>query len=119
MIQGIGIDIVELDRVERLLLRQKKFPRRILSTNEWERFNQLSNHKRKVEFLAGRFAAKEAYSKALGTGIGQHLSFQSFEIMPNDMGQPKIYIDDKQHPSVHLSISHSQTYAIAQVIIEK
>jgi len=115
MIVGIGIDIVELDRIEKLLHRQSKFASRILTESEKQRFNSLSNH-RKVEFLAGRFAAKEAYSKAVGTGIGATLSFLDIEIQNDEYGKPKIikpYTD-----TVHLSISHSKEYAVAQVIIE-
>lgn len=79
MIFGIGIDIVELHRIENMLSRQTRFPQRILTEAEYARFTQLSD-KRKIEFLAGRFAAKEAFSKAYGTGIGKELSFQDIEI---------------------------------------
>ncbi|KMJ56847.1 4'-phosphopantetheinyl transferase [Bacillus sp. LL01] len=117
MIIGTGIDIVELARIEKLMNRQSNFVDRILTPAEQERFSSLSD-KRKVEFLAGRFAAKEAYSKAKGTGIGKELSFQDMTIAATEIGKP--YFAEPQHPekSVHLSISHSDQYAIAQVIIE-
>lgn len=115
MIIGTGIDIVELYRIEQLIQRQKKFVNRILTNDEKEVFIKLSEH-RKVEFLAGRFAAKEAYSKAVGTGIGKSLSFLDIEITANNLGKP--FIKKPSDYKVHLSISHSKEYAIAQVIIE-
>jgi holo-[acyl-carrier protein] synthase len=114
MIKGIGIDIVELNRIEHLI-RNEKFKNRILTNNELLQFEKLSD-KRKVEFLAGRFAAKEAFAKANGTGIGKDLSFQDIEIDTDQKGKPYIHKPFKN--GVHLSISHSQTFAVAQVIIE-
>ena len=87
MIFGIGIDIVELHRIENMLSRQARFPQRILTEAEYARFTLLSD-KRKIEFLAGRFAAKEAFSKAYGTGIGKELSFQDIETGNDTAGKP-------------------------------
>ncbi|KAB2330565.1 holo-ACP synthase [Bacillus mesophilum] len=115
MITGIGIDIVELHRIQKLVDKQQKFALRILTHSEFQQFEQLHG-KRQVEFLAGRFAAKEAYSKAIGTGIGSDLSFQDIEIAKDERGKPSI-MKPIQH-GVHLSISHSKDYAVAQVIIE-
>lgn len=116
MIKGIGIDIVELNRIKELLERQKKIIDRVLTSAEKGDFETLSE-KRKIEFLAGRFAAKEAFSKAVGTGIGQNLSFLDIEIQKDDKGKP--FIMKPYSEGVHLSISHSEHYAIAQVVIEK
>ncbi|MDP4162376.1 MAG: holo-ACP synthase [Bacillota bacterium] len=115
MIEGIGIDIIELSRVEEILSKQKKFADRILTPAEKARFEEL-NGKRKIEFLAGRFAAKEAYSKANGTGIGKELSFLDIEIEADAFGKPFF---SKPQGNAHLSISHSRDYAVAQVVIEK
>lgn len=117
MIIGTGIDIVELGRIEKLMNRQPNFVDRILTPLEKERFISLSD-KRKVEFLAGRFAAKEAYSKAKGTGIGKDLSFQDMTIVTTEKGKPYFSEPEMADGNVHLSISHSEQYAIAQVIIE-
>ena len=114
MIKGIGIDIIELSRVRNLITRQSKFVDRILTMNEKNKFEDLSEA-RKVEFLAGRFAAKEAFSKAAGTGIGHELSFLDIEIGTDVLGKPFIV---KPEVQAHLSISHSREYAVAQVIIE-
>lgn len=117
MIIGTGIDIVELARIEKLMNRQPNFVDRILTPLEKERFLSLSE-KRKVEFLAGRFAAKEAFSKAKGTGIGKELSFQDMTIVSTEKGKPYFSEPGMADGNVHLSISHSDQYAIAQVIIE-
>jgi holo-[acyl-carrier protein] synthase len=115
MIKGIGIDIIELSRIETLINRQKKFVDRILTVSEKARYEELQD-RRKIEFLAGRFAAKEAFSKAAGTGIGGELSFLDIEISTNQAGKPIIV---KPAIPAHLSISHSRDYAVAQVIIEE
>jgi holo-[acyl-carrier protein] synthase len=115
MIKGIGTDIIELSRVSELISRQGKFIDRILTVNEKEKFERLSDT-RKVEFLAGRFAAKEALSKALGTGIGSELSFLDIEVDADHLGKPYFI---KPEGRVHLSISHSREYAVAQVVIEE
>lgn len=116
MISGIGIDIVELSRIRRIYVRQQKFVDRILTVKEKEIFNSLSEE-RKGEYLAGRFAAKEAFSKALGTGFGGKLSFLDIEIEKDKNGKP--FISKPLNEGVHLSISHSKEYAVAQVVIEK
>jgi len=116
MISGIGIDIVELERIEKIYQRQNRFVDRVLTPNEKATFHTLTES-RKVEFLAGRFAAKEAYSKAVGTGIGENLAFIDIEIEKDNKGKP--YILKPKKEGVHLSISHSKNFAVAQVVIEE
>ncbi|HEO8420245.1 holo-ACP synthase [Niallia sp. FSL W8-0635] len=115
MIKGTGIDITEIERIETLVQRKPNFAKRILTDKELEKYQKLAGH-RKSEFLAGRFAAKEAFSKALGTGIGAKLSFLDIEIGYEEEGKPCILKPFSQ--GVHLSITHSKQYAFAQVIIE-
>lgn len=115
MIIGIGLDIVEIRRMKRLV-EKEKFVLRILTNREQEKFQQLQGH-RKVEFLAGRFAAKEAYAKAIGTGIGSALSFQDIEVLNDKAGRPILY--HHSNDFVHVSITHSSEYAAAQIIIEE
>ncbi|MET1176657.1 holo-ACP synthase [Peribacillus simplex] len=115
MIKGIGVDITELDRMETLINRQPRLKERILTESEILIFEKL-NGRRKVEYFAGRFTAKEAFSKANGTGIGKHLSFLDIEIISDDKGKPMISKPFSE--GVHLSISHSRDYAVAQVVIE-
>jgi holo-[acyl-carrier protein] synthase len=115
VIKGIGVDITELDRMETLINRQPRLKERILTESEILIFEKL-NGRRQVEYFAGRFAAKEAFSKANGTGIGKHLSFLDIEIISDDKGKP--VISKPFSEGVHLSISHSRDYAVAQVVIE-
>lgn len=116
MIKGIGVDITELKRIEDLLNRQPRLKERILTESELKLFD--SHHGwRRVEYFAGRYAAKEAFSKANGTGIGGQLSFLDIEILSDEKGKP--VITKPISVGVHLSISHSREYAVAQVVIEE
>jgi holo-[acyl-carrier protein] synthase len=125
MILGIGIDIIEIERIAKLAATNA-FADRILTAREKELLPK--EERRRAEYLAGRFAAKEAASKALGTGIGKSVSFQDMEIAAEASGKPRLYIHadvisrvfpDAPNVSCHVSISHSLQYAVAQVIIEQ
>ncbi|MFI8688453.1 holo-ACP synthase [Rossellomorea sp. NPDC077527] len=116
MIKGIGMDIVEIGRIQELLERKTKFVSRILTDREEDAFYSL-NERRRVEFVAGRFAAKEAYAKANGTGIGKELSFRDIEISKDERGKP--YFSKPEGTAAHLSITHSREFAAAQVVIEE
>ncbi|GAE26442.1 holo-[acyl-carrier protein] synthase [Halalkalibacter wakoensis JCM 9140] len=91
MIVGIGIDIVELERIEKVLIRQPRFADKILTEREKETFDSFS-HWRKIEFLAGRFAAKEAFVKAVGTGISKKFSWHDIEIVKEKSGKPTLVV---------------------------
>ncbi|MGM9923019.1 MAG: holo-ACP synthase [Bacillus sp. (in: firmicutes)] len=116
MIKGIGLDIIEIDRIRQLVGKQPKFVERILTDAEQARFNELAG-RRQMEYLAGRFAVKEAYSKAVGTGIGEGLAFLDIETAYDAKGKPCIV--KPRETGVHVSITHSKEYAAAQVIIEE
>ncbi|KEI74523.1 holo-ACP synthase [Clostridium botulinum] len=123
MIYGIGTDITEIRRVEKAITRNKNFINKLFTKNEmdlWEKKNF------KVEFIAGRFAAKEAISKALGTGI-RDFNFKDIEIINNELGKPQVILKPKaediirkisQSYKIHLSISHEKEYAIAYALLE-
>ncbi len=124
-IYGVGTDIVELARIERILRKDKheKFLQRILTKKELE----LCRNKERgiIAFAGGRFAAKEAVAKALGTGIGKIVGFQDIEILPDANGKPECLISEKARqrlqlpsPVIHISISHSQSYATAMAVAE-
>ncbi|WP_096186801.1 holo-ACP synthase [Evansella halocellulosilytica] len=119
MIIGVGLDIIELNRIENLAKRQQKFAQRILSKTEMNKYESLVGN-RKIEYLAGRFAAKEAVSKALGCGIGKNLSFQDVEVVNNGIGRPvmKVNKGEFKQINIHLSITHTKSYAAAQVVLE-
>lgn len=110
MIVGVGTDIIEVSRVS----LTKAFIERILTPEEQTHLEQISQDARKLEFLAGRFAAKEALMKALGTGIGQS-SFQDFNIVPTPSGQPHCELPGM---NVFLSISHDGGFAVAFAVLE-
>lgn len=116
MIEGIGVDLLEISRIKEILSHNERFPQRILTEKEYAHFLKLGKH-RSIEFLAGRFAAKEAFSKAYGSGIGKEFSFLDLEIMPDAKNKPIAKID-LYDGKIHLSISHSKDQVIAQVILE-
>ncbi|GAD78560.1 holo-ACP synthase [Vibrio ezurae] len=124
-IVGLGTDIAEIERVEKALNRTGiTFAQRILTESEMAQFETL---KLKAKFLAKRFAAKEAASKALGTGIAQGVSFQDFAISNDEWGKPQLHLSGKAleiskqlgAKHVHLSISDERHYAVATVILER
>jgi len=123
-IVGLGTDIAEIERVEKALDRSgEPFAQRILTQTELEKFSAL---KQQGRFLAKRFAAKEAASKALGTGIALGVSFHDFEITNDELGKPVLNLTgkaleiatQKQVEHIHLSISDERHYAVATVILE-
>lgn len=124
MIFGIGTDIVEVERI-RKLDSLEKFADKILSLNELEVFKSQIDEK-KVTFLAKQFAAKEAVSKALGTGIGKDIRFNQIEILRNSDGKPYLNDDgmittifnDLGITKTHVSLSDEEKYALAFVILE-
>lgn len=118
MIKGIGIDIIELDRINKSIEKNNRLIHRVLTNHELAVYENLESVSRRVEFLAGRFAAKEAFAKATGTGIGR-LSFQDIEVKSTELGAPSIRVQGFEGYSIFISISHSRDYAVAQVIIEE
>lgn len=117
MIKGIGIDLIELDRIQKNIEKSNKFMERVLTEEEKEIYHTLTAKHRQTEFVAGRFAAKEALGKAMGTGIGKEFSFQDISVIRTVDGAPKMKIADCRF-KVWVSISHSQSHAIAQVVLE-
>ncbi|MFC6293795.1 holo-ACP synthase [Lactiplantibacillus daoliensis] len=117
MIYGTGIDLTELSRIAAMLKAGLKLPKKVLTPAELTVF-QSYGPKRQVEFLAGRFSAKESYSKAFGTGIGAQVGFQDIEILDNDLGRPEI----TRQPfdgNAWISISHTDQLVMTQVILER
>ncbi|KGX90568.1 4'-phosphopantetheinyl transferase [Pontibacillus halophilus JSM 076056 = DSM 19796] len=118
MIKGMGIDLIELERVKEKWVRHpEKFVQRTLTERERERYQAFQSDKRKLEYLSGRFAAKEAFVKAAGTGIGKAYSFQDIEVLTGEEGAPYMSVRGVEH-QIWVSIAHSEGHALAQVIIE-
>lgn len=116
MIVGVGLDVVDIERISKAYIKRPSFAERVLTHSELELFNTLSGS-RQIEYLAGRFSAKEAFSKALGTGIGK-TTFLDVEILPDNLGKPVI-TRSPFSGNAWVSISHTGTLAIAQVILEE
>jgi len=124
MIFGIGTDIVEVERIMNMNSLDK-FAKKILSFQELKVCKSLTEEK-KISFLAKQFAAKEAVSKALGTGIGESVKFNEIEILRNEYGKPYInstgmltnIFDDLGIIKTHVSLSDENKYALAFVILE-
>jgi len=116
MIVGHGIDIEELASIQNAVKKREGFAQRVLTDKELKRFAGLKG-RRQIEYLAGRWSAKEAFSKAMGTGIGK-LSFQDLEVLNNERGAPYF----SQAPfsgKIWLSISHTDQFVTASVILEE
>ncbi|MBR5936963.1 MAG: holo-ACP synthase [Clostridiales bacterium] len=121
-----GVDVVSIERIEKVISRNEEaFRRRVLT--EAEKKEYPSNEARKAEYLAGRFAAKEAISKALGTGIGgQGVSMTDMEVLRKDSGAPYVQLygcarkvfEEKGGRSICISISHDGGVAVAFCCIE-
>jgi holo-[acyl-carrier-protein] synthase len=117
MIENIGIDNIEISRIVKAYEKHNYFADRILTPAELLVFSKLSG-KKKYEYLAGRWAAKEAFSKAYGTGIGP-ISFQDMEILNNENGAPYFKKSPFKEGKTFISISHSNQEAVAMVILER
>lgn len=112
-----GIDLVEISRIRSLL--STAFVERVLSKSERQFFEDIQNESRKFTFLAGRFAAKEALFKALKRG-DQTMNFKDITILNDENGAPYIasFPNSDTYQS-EISISHTDNYAIAIVLLEK
>ncbi|MCL2838431.1 MAG: holo-ACP synthase [Oscillospiraceae bacterium] len=108
MIIGVGIDIIEVSRVSELMNRKENFLERNFTEAERE-FNL------KSESVAGNFAAKEAFAKALGTGV-RGFNLRDIEVLRNELGAPYILFRGERS-NAQVSISHTKTTAVAVVII--
>ncbi|TAL01994.1 MAG: holo-ACP synthase [Verrucomicrobia bacterium] len=124
MILGTGIDIIEVARIAASFERfGERFVNRILHPAEIE---YCLTHKNPAPFLAARFAAKEAISKAFGTGIGAQLGWQDLEVKRKPSGEPyvvlhgggKTLLESRRGKHVLISLSHTESYAAAMAILE-
>lgn len=124
MIYGIGTDIVEVARIDEALRRfGDDFARRILSEEEWPAFQQSRTRSR---FVAKRFAAKEAFAKALGTGLRAPATFRNIGICNDVLGKPGFMLAPELQSLLqaldisaqHLSISDEKALAVAFVVLE-
>ena len=122
MIIGIGTDIIEIDRIKAAIEITPSFLNKAFTEKEIELFKAKGM---RVETIAGNFAAKEALSKALGTGFRGY-SLQDFEILRDQLGKPIVNISKKAREkicgrvlNINVSISHNKSNAIAFALVEE
>jgi len=123
MVTGVGIDIVEVDRVAEKINRGQGFRELVFSASEIE-YCESATHK--FEHYAARFAAKEAFFKAIGTGWTNGTAFNEIEVVRHQSGKPQLVLSGTtaltlQHlhgTSIELSLSHTKAMATAIVIIQ-
>ncbi len=109
----IGIDIVEHDKMKDKIT--DNFIKRILSKDELEYYNQIKSEKRKLEYISSRFAAKEAIFKAYKCGDGT-TNYTDISILNRDDGSPYVLFNEK-NDTIKISISHTDNYSVANVIL--
>lgn len=122
MITGIGTDLIEIVRIQRAIEKNPHFMERVYTANE---IAYCQRKKNVWQSFAARFAAKEAVSKALGTGIGP-VGLMEIEILNAENGQPEVVLHgkalqlaaDRNIQRVHISLSHSEAYAMATAVLE-
>ena len=121
MIVGIGNDIIEIERIEKAILKEG-FKNKVYTERELENIEKRGN---RTETYAGIFSAKEAISKAIGTGV-REFSLTDLEILNDDLGKPYVVVSEKldkilknkkESYQIEISISHSKKYATAMAII--
>ena len=123
MIAGIGTDIIEIDRIKKAIGQTPRFMMKGFTTKELEYFRMRCNA---PETIAGNFAAKEAVSKALGTGFTK-FGLLDIEILRDDLGKPIVFLHgeakaigkEKDIATIWVSISHCKAYATAYAVAEK
>lgn len=124
MIYGIGVDVVEPQRVARLIDRfGERFARRVLTATEWPGYERT---RKPVLFIANRFAAKEAFSKAMGTGFRYPVTLQCISVVQNPAGKPgyvfsadlERLVKSKGIVGHHLTISDEGSLACAVAVLE-
>lgn len=124
MIIGIGIDIVDISSFERIFNTSKRFKQRIFTETE---IAYCEGKPLKYQHYAARFAAKEAVMKALGTGWDKGVQWKHIEVQNDETGKPRLVLykkafeilNDLDVNKCHLSLSHSETQAIAYVLLDK
>ena len=123
MILGIGVDIAEVERITRSISDGNQFKNRVFTELEQDYCNALKNF---GESYTARYAAKEAFFKALGTGWRGELKFTEVEVVNDELGKPSINLygeakrmaEEMGVKSIHVSLSHTKQTAIAYLILE-
>ena len=127
MIFGIGTDILDVDRIKKKLSASgMDLMERLFTAEEIEYCTAGASQNVEAQRFAGRFAAKEAFLKALGTGLRSSITWHDMVISHTSMGKPEMRVrgraasilDENRITAIHLSISHTKTFATAMVVLE-
>ena len=124
MIFGTGIDIIEVERVEKQISKNNGFREKIFTEKE---IKYCESKKNNSQHYAARFAAKEAFFKAIGTGWRGGMAFNEIEILNNELGKPEVILHGKTKEfcekqvinNIHVSLSHIKNFVNAIIIVEK
>ena len=122
MILGVGIDIVEIKEIDESI-QSEAFTRKVFTSPETQ---SVERYRNRAEHLAGKFAVKEAFMKAIGAGIRQEIWFTQIEVLNDESGKPQVQVKGEAEKRleelgaerIHVSISHSGGMAVAVVILE-
>lgn len=123
MVIGVGVDIVEVRRIEQALTGSESMVKRVFTEKE---IKYSSGRKTQFQHYAGRFAAKEAALKALGTGWQGGIRWTDVEVVPGNSGKPELCLygkarelfDEMRASRAMVSITHAKEYAVAVVVLE-
>lgn len=123
MIAGIGIDLIEVEKIAKSI-GSEAYLRKVFTEAEIKECRSVSNS---AERLAGKFAAKEAFMKAVGKGIRQGVWFTQIEVLNEESGAPHVRVSGEMESSmkdmglknIHVSVTHTKSTAAAIVILEK
>ena len=123
MIKGIGVDIIDVARIKKMVEKNKGFVEKVFTQTE---ISYCRDKYRQEVHFAGRFAAKEAFLKAVGTGLRGAMAWTDISVVNNELGKPAISLTGKtlenfkknKFQTIQLSISHTREYAVAFVIIQ-
>lgn len=125
MIFGIGTDIVEIERIAKVIERHgDRFTEYILTENESAEARRRGD---RIQFIAGRWAAKESVAKSLGCGLGARCAWRDIEIIADNNGAPSVHLSGTGRSTmksngivrIFISISHERGHAIAMAVAEK
>lgn len=124
MIFGIGTDIIEVERIQRVISKGNSFKQRVFTPDE---IAYCDSYRYSSQYYAARFAAKEAFVKALGTGFADGIEFNQIEVAHDVLGKPEIRLsgkakeitEEKGITAIHLTLSHIKEWANAVVVLER
>lgn len=116
MIAGVGIDLLEIERVKAVVNAEPRFIEKVLTPGERQQLSHL--HKQRYwEYVAGRFSLKESFGKAMGTGIGVRIGFQDVEIIDSASGKPEVRRSPYAGQAL-ASVSHTKDLVMTEVLLQ-